>query len=125
MFSIADVQSFVSPKRGEDEYIQRAAYGQPKSLKCPRLSCFLASNQVLSCRNSVNCLKASPYSMYVSVEIVKFLTVSAERTPGKLASHLKSHCAEPKTYAGSGVRVLSKSCTGYMAQQNQNLKAFC
>lgn len=56
---------------------------------------------------------------------IRVLIVSAGHTLGTLASHLVSHCAGLKMYAGSEVRVLSVSCTGYMVLRSRSLKGSC
>lgn len=56
---------------------------------------------------------------------IQVLIVSAEHTQGTLVSHSESHCAGPKTCAGSEERVLLMSCTGYKVRRSHSLWGSC
>lgn len=66
-----------------------------------------------------------PWGLNRQYGCVRVLIVSVERTQGTLVSHSESHCAGPKTCAGSEERVLLMSCTGYKVQRSRTLWGSC
>lgn len=115
------------------------AHGQAKSLKCFRLYCLFSSDfkSVFGKRSLFFFLRKKSWSLRTcnsnSHEAfflcpsgdIRVLTVSAGHRLGMLASHSESHCAGPKTCAGSEGRVLLVSCTGCTAQQSHILRGSC
>lgn len=86
-----------------------------------------ASEPRFSPRSPRTCISKSHEAFFlcVHVDTSGVLTVSAGHIQGTLASHSESHCAGPKTCAGSEVRVLLMSCTGCTAQRSHNLRGSC